>query len=228
MRLLLVEDETTLARHLKRGLESLSYAVDVAQNGEEATDLAIENEYDVILLDVMLPDGSGVELLRAWRLEGLDTPTLMLTACDAVADRVRGLDAGADDYLTKPFAFEELSARVRSLLRRPRTTPAPTLTFADLKLDRSRQQAARGDIVIDLTAKEFALLEQLMLQPGRVLSRSQLADHAWDSAYEARSNVIDVLMGRLRRKLEVAGRKRLISTVKGVGYALRATDAHAP
>lgn len=222
MRILLVEDEPQLARHLRKGLQEEAYAVDHAGTCREARYLAEENQYDLVVLDLMLPDGSGLDLLARWRREGLEAPVLVLTARDRLDDKLKGFEAGADDYLTKPFAFEELLARVGSLLRRRKAPPAEVLEIEDLKLDRTRRDAERGGRSLRLTPKEFALLEYLMLHPGATLDRLTIAEHVWDEAYEARSNTIDVIVGRLRRKLEEGGASQLIHTVKGVGYALRA------
>ncbi len=227
MRILAVEDEPILARQLKRSLERESYAVDLAESWGAARDLEIGAEYDLILLSLGLPDGCGLDLLRLWRREELPTPVLILSARTLPRHRVAGLDAGADDYLVKPFAWRELGARVRCLLRRRRREPVATLVCDDLVLDRTRRQACRGGLPIDLTARELALLEHLMLQRGRAASRTAIAEHVWDGAYEARSNTIDVLIARLRRKLEAGGRRRLIVTVRGLGYALRGSDAAA-
>jgi two-component system copper resistance phosphate regulon response regulator CusR len=221
MRLLLVEDEPLLARRLRRGLQEESYAVDVALTGREARNLVVESPYDLVVLDLMLPDASGFDLLTAWRRDGLDAPVLVLTARDRLDDKLRGFEAGADDYLTKPFAFEELLARVRSLLRRRQSRPAEVLQFADLRLDRTHRNVDRSGHPIQLTPKEFALLEYLMLHPRSVLERGTIAEHVWDADYEARSNVIDVMVGRLRKKLEDGGLPQLIHTVKGLGYSLR-------
>jgi two-component system copper resistance phosphate regulon response regulator CusR len=221
MRLLLVEDEVMLARHLTSGLQEEGYAVDHAVDCGEAAELVAATDFDLILLDLRLPDGSGLELLSRWRGEGAAVPVLILTAKDGIGDRVLGLDAGADDYLTKPFAFEELLARIRCLLRRRSAPLLRVLEYADLKLDRTGRWAERGGERIDLTAKEFALLEYFMLHPGAILGRTELSEHMWDSSYEARSNVIDVMVTRLRRKLETRRGPRLIHTVRGMGYAFR-------
>ena len=221
MRLLLVEDEALLGRRLRKGLQEEAFAVDLAMTAAEARDLVLENPYDLIVLDLMLPDGSGIGLLTEWREEGIETPVLILTARDRLDDKLKGFEAGADDYLTKPFAFEELLARAHSLLRRRQAPPAEVITFADVRLDRGRREVRRDGRLLQLTPKEFALLEYLMLHPGRVLDRTTLAEHVWDSGYDARSNVIEVIVGRLRRKLEEGGEPPLLQTVKGVGYALR-------
>ncbi len=222
MRLLVVEDEAHLARYLVRGLREEAYAVDHVGTYAEASELAFENEYDLMILDLMLPDGSGLDLLREWRAGELRMPVLVLTARDSIDDKVTGLDLGADDYLTKPFECEELLARVRSLLRR-QPAPASTtiLKFEELELDRAQHQATIAGRSLDLTVKEFALLEYLMINPQWVLSRDQIAEHVWDGSYSAETNVIDVVVGRVRRKIREAGGQRLIQTVKGLGYVLR-------
>ncbi len=225
MRILVVENEAILSRQLKRNLEQESYAVDLAPSCGSARDLEIETEYDVILLSLSLPDGCGLDLLRCWRGEGLATPVFILSARDTPSQRVVGLDAGADDYLVKPFAWKELRARVRCLLRRRHSEPVETLTCDDLILDRTRRWVRRAGTPIDLTTKEFAILEHLMLLRGRTANRAVIAEHVWDRAYEARSNTIDVLIARIRRKLEAGRRQRLIFTVRGLGYALRGMEA---
>ncbi len=223
MRILIVEDEYRLGEHLAKGLREEGFAADLASTCERARELVIENPYDILLLDLMLPDGDGLALLRGWRREGYSTPVLALTARDLLADKISGLDAGADDYLTKPFAFEELLARIRALLRRRPAEPREVLALADLTLDRTTRQVHRGDQEIELTPKEFALLEHFLLHPGATLTRSEIAEHVWDERYEARSNVIDVMVARLRRKLETGGAARLLHSVPGTGYALRAS-----
>ena len=221
MRLLLVEDERRLAEWLARGLREEGLAVDVAEGLATARSLAERGQHDVAILDVMLPDGSGLSLLREWRKAGRDLPVLLLTAKDLVDDKVNGLRAGADDYVTKPFAFSELLARVQALLRRRAAPPRQVLEFADVRLDRDARCAWRGGHALDLSPKELALLEYLMLNVGRVLSRARIAEHVWDAAYEARSNTIDVIVARLRRKLERNHAKRLIYAEHGTGYVLR-------
>ncbi|HEX9967288.1 MAG TPA: response regulator transcription factor [Solirubrobacterales bacterium] len=220
MRLLLIEDEPLLARRLQRGLREEAYAVDVALSAREGRQRAEAAEYDLVIVDLMLPDGSGLDLLSRWRRDGLTAPALVLTARDRLEDKLRGFEAGADDYLTKPFAFEELLARVKSLLRRRSVPPAEVLRFADLELDRTRRDARLAGRPLRLTPKEFALLEYLMLHAGSVLDRVQIAEHVWEADYDARSNVIDVIVGRVRRKLEEGAARQLIHTVKGIGYVL--------
>lgn len=220
--MLLVEDEPMLARHLQRGLQEEAYAVDVAATAQEAQERIEGTEYDLVVLDVMLPDGLGTDLLARWRADGFIAPVLVLTARDRLDDKLRGFEAGADDYLTKPFAFEELLARVRSLLKRRTATPAELLRVGDIELDRTHRQVRRAGQPVDLTPKEFALLEYLMLHAGMPLDRTTLAEHVWDEGYDTRSNVIDVIIGRLRRKLERDGAPHLLHTVKGIGYVMRA------
>jgi two-component system OmpR family response regulator len=228
MRVLVVEDETKMAGLLKRGLEEEGYAVDVAGEGGEAVWLATENPYDAVVLDVMLPDLDGFEVCRRLREAGRWSPVLMLTARDAVPDRVSGLDAGADDYLTKPFSFAELLARLRALVRRGAPERPPVLGVGDLTLDPATRRVARGDLPIELTAKEFALLEYLMRHPGEVLSRTRLIEHLWDFAYEGGSNVVDVYVRYLREKVDRPFDRNTIETVRGAGYRLREERGDAP
>jgi DNA-binding response OmpR family regulator len=221
VRLLLVEDEHRLADRLARGLREEGFAVDTAPTAARARGRVVETDYDLVLLDLKLPDGSGFDLLAEWRGEGFAGPILILTAKDLLADKVKGLEGGADDYLTKPFSFEELLARIRVLLRRRAAPPQDVIEIGDLRLDRTGHRAERAGQPIDLTAKEFALLELFALHTGHVLSRAVIAEHVWDSAYDAQSNVIDVIVGRLRRKLGPRSAERLIHTVAGVGYVFR-------
>lgn len=221
MRILIVEDESKMAALLKRGLEEEGYAADVARNGEDALWLASEESYDAIVLDVMLPDMDGFEICRRLRQKGRWSAVLMLTARDAVGDRISGLDAGADDYLGKPFSFAELLARLRALIRRaPHERPA-ILRVGDLSLDPASHRAIRAGVPIGLTAKEFALLEYLMRHRGDVISRSRLREHVWDFAYAGDSNVVDVYVRYLREKLDRPFGKDSIETVRGSGYRLR-------
>lgn len=221
MRLLVVEDEVKMAGLLKRGLEEEGYAVDTAPDGEQAVWLGTENPYDAIILDLMLPDLDGFEVCRRLRAAGRWSPVLMLTARDAVNDRVAGLDAGADDYLTKPFSFAELLARVRALLRRGDSERPAVLRVGDLELDPAGHSVSRAGVPIDLTTKEFALLEYFMRHPGRVLSRSVLIEHVWDFAYDGGSNVVDVYVRYLRQKIDRPFRRESIETVRGAGYRFR-------
>lgn len=220
--MLVVEDEKKLGELLGRGLREEGYAADVAERGEDALWMARAVDYDAIVLDVMLPGVDGFEVCRRLRRDGIWSPVLMLTARDAVDDRVGGLDAGADDYLTKPFSFEELLARLRALTRRAPFERPPVLAVGDLRLDQAAHRVWRGDDEIDLSAKEFSLLELFMRRPGVVLTRTQLLDGAWDIAFESRSNVVDVYIRYLREKIDRPFGRESIETVRGVGYRLRA------
>jgi two-component system OmpR family response regulator len=222
MRVLVVEDERKLGELLRRGLGEEGYATDLADRGEEALWMAKAVAYDAIVLDVMLPGADGFEICRQMRGNGVWSPVLMLTARDAVDDRVSGLDAGADDYLAKPFAFEELLARLRALTRRAPAERPPVLEVGDLRLDPAAHKAWRGDQELVLSAKEFALLELFMRRPGMTLSRTRLLDGAWDMAFESRSNVIDVYVRYLREKIDRPFGRDSIETIRGVGYRLRA------
>ncbi len=221
MRILVVEDEPKLARLLERGLVEEGHAADVARTGEDALWMARSVEYDAIVLDLMLPGLSGIEVCRTLRESSVWSPVLMLTARDAVRDRVAGLDAGADDYLPKPFSFAELLARLRSLARRGKPERPAVLEAGGLRLDPSTRQVWRGESEIELSAKEFALLETFMRRPGQVLSRYQLLEHAWDIAYENKSNVVDVYVRYLREKVDRPFGVESIETVRGAGYRLR-------
>jgi two-component system OmpR family response regulator len=222
VRVLVVEDETKLGNLLSRGLREEGYSADLAERGEEALWMAKAVEYDAILLDVMLPGLDGFEVCRRLRADGVWSPVLMLTARDAVDDRVTGLDAGADDYLAKPFSFEELLARLRALTRRAPIERPAVMAAGDLRLDPAAHRAWRGEVELDLSAKEFALLELFMRRPGSVLSRGQLLEGAWDMAFESRSNVVDVYVRYLREKIDRPFGCESIETVRGVGYRLRA------
>jgi two-component system, OmpR family, response regulator len=221
MRLLVVEDEPRLALLLKRGLEQQGYSADVTGDGAEALWLATEADYDAIVLDVMLPGVDGLEVTRRLRSGGRWAPVLLLTARDGIDDRVAGLDAGADDYLVKPFSFAELAARVRALVRRGRVERPAVLEVDDLRLDPARRQAWRGQARLDLSPKEFALLELFLAHPGEVLTRTRILEHVWDFAYEPASNIVDQYVGYLRRKIDRPFGRRSIETVRGVGYRLR-------
>jgi two-component system OmpR family response regulator len=226
MRILVIEDEPKMAALLRRGLTEEGYAVDVVRSGTDGIWAATENPYDAIVLDVMLPDIDGFEVCRRLRNADRWAPVVMLTARDAVRDRVAGLDAGADDYLTKPFSFGELFARVRALLRRGAAERPPVLRVGDLTLDPAEHRVARGEIEVRLTAKEFALLEYLMRRAGEVLSRTRLIEHVWDFGYDGDSNVVDVYVRYLRDKIDRPFGRSSIETIRGSGYRLR-TDAGA-
>ena len=221
MRVLIVEDDLRLAGLLRRGLGKEGLAVDLTSTGEDALWMAAAHDYDAIVLDVMLPGIDGFETCRRLRVAGVWTPVLILTARDSVEDRVAGLDTGADDYLVKPFAFAELLARLRALARRGEPERPSVLVAGGLRLDPATRQVWRGSVEIALSAKEFALLETFMRRPGEVLSRLHLLEHAWDFAYENRSNVIEVFMRRLRQKLDEPFGTRSLETVRGAGYRLR-------
>ena len=221
MRVLVVEDETRMSRLLKRGLEEEGHAVDLAADGPEGLWLASENPYAAIVLDVMLPGFDGFEVCRRLRAAGVWVPVLMLTARDAVDDRVRGLDAGADDYLVKPFSLLELAARLRALARRDDRARPAVLAERDLKLDPAAKRAWRGSTELQLSPKEFSLLELFLRHPGAVLTRSQILDAAWDFAYDGTSNVVDQYVTYLRKKIDVPFGRRDLETVRGMGYRLR-------
>ena len=222
MRILLVEDEPDAAGILAKGLREEAYAVDVAGDGERALELAFVNDYDLVILDVMLPGRDGFEVCRELRSTGAAVPVLMLTARDAVEDRIAGLDTGADDYLSKPFDFDELLARVRALLRRkPALLPA-VISVADLNVDTRARRVSRGGREVELTAKEYALLEYLARRAGEVVSRADIAEHVWDESYDPFSKVIEVFIQRLRRKVDESHELKLIRTRRGEGYMLTA------
>jgi two-component system, OmpR family, response regulator len=222
LRVLIVEDELRMASLLRRGFISEGLAADVAASGDDALWMAEATDYDAIVLDVMLPGMSGFEICRRLRNSGVRVPVLMLTARDSVEDRVAGLDTGADDYLVKPFAFAELLARLRALARRGELERPAVLEVEDLRLDPATRGVWRGNTEIQLSAKEFALLETFMRRPNQVLSRLHLLEHAWDFAYENRSNVVDVYVGHLRRKIDEPFGRNSIETIRGAGYRLRA------
>ncbi len=225
MRILIVEDEVKMAGLLRRGLLEEGHAVDVAPDGSEALIRAGATDYDAIVLDVMLPGADGFQVCRKLRQQGVWSPVVMLTARDAVEDRVAGLDTGADDYLTKPFSFAELLARLRALARRGAVERPALLEVGDLRLNPATHQVWRGDAEVQLSVKEFALLEAFMRRPGQVLSRYDLLEHAWDYAYENRSNVVDVYVRYLREKIDRPFGRASIETVRGVGYRLRREDS---
>lgn len=221
MRILLVEDEKKVARFIQQGLEEEHHTVDVAHDGEAGLALAEAQRYDVIILDVMLPGKSGIDVTRELRARKRATPILLLTAKTATEDKVAGLDSGADDYLTKPFAFAELLARVRSLLRRGTQEKSTVLALADLELDTVTHKARRGTRFIDLTTKEYALLEFFLRNKERVLSRTIIAEHIWDYHFDTGTNLIDVYINHLRNKVDTGFDRKLIHTVRGVGYVLK-------
>jgi DNA-binding response OmpR family regulator len=228
MRLLLVEDDSRIARFVAKGLREQAYAVDIAGTGDDALYQAEINTYDLIILDVMIPGRDGFEVCRALRKSGLRTPILMLTARDGVEDRIKGLDQGADDYLTKPFEFGELLARLRALLRRSSELRPPQITVADLVIDSAAQTAARAGRNIPLTTKEFALLEYLARNAGRVVGRAEIAEHVWDETFDPFSNLIEVYVNRLRGKVDSGFGTPLIQTRRGAGYFFgRAEDGAA-
>lgn len=224
MRVLLVEDDERIASFVSKGLREKMYVVDIAHDGVEALDYAASGPYDLTILDVRLPLRDGFSVCRELRARGDKTPILMLTARDTVDDRVEGLDAGADDYLVKPFAFKELLARLRALTRRPPVIQQTTLESANLELDTLSHQARRDGQVIELSAREYRLLEFLMRHPGQVLTRTQIAEQVWGLDFDAQSNVVDVYIRYLRRKIDDAYNPKLIQTVRGVGYKFEARD----
>jgi two-component system copper resistance phosphate regulon response regulator CusR len=227
MKILIIEDETKTADYLRQGLSEAGFVVDLARNGLDGHHLAMTDVYDLIVLDVMLPDIDGWRIVESLRGSGKRTPVLFLTARDSVEDRVKGLELGADDYLVKPFAFSELLARVRSLLRRGNTTVMEDrLQVADLILDLPRRRAVRSGTRINLTSKEFALLELLVRRQGEVLPRSLIASQIWDMNFDSDTNVIDVAIRRLRAKIDDAYTPKLIHTVRGMGYTLEIPDAN--
>lgn len=225
MRILVVEDQVKMATFLKKGLNEVGYAVDIAECGAAAESYMAQGEYDLVILDVMLPDQSGIDTARHIRTDGYDGPILMLTALATTKDKVHGLDAGADDYLTKPYSFDELHARVRALLRRKTSLPngakSNTLKYSELELDLIQRRARRDGQEISLTTKEFALLEYFMRNPERPLGRVSIAEHVWDIHFDSESNVIDVYINLLRKKIDAPFSKKLIHTVVGTGYVLK-------
>lgn len=224
MRLLIVEDQVKMAEFLKKGLTDAGYSVDTAETGAAAENLCSANSYDMVVLDIGLPDQSGLETAKNLRQKGYAHPILMLTAYASVNDKVSGLDAGADDYLTKPFSFDELLARVRALLRRkvPTNTQNTLLKYSDVEMDLIQRKVKRDGQSITLTTKEFALLEYFLRNPEKPLSRAQIAQHVWDLQFDSESNVIDVYVNFLRKKIDTAPHKKLIQTVVGVGYIFKA------
>jgi heavy metal response regulator len=225
MRVLVVEDDLRIAEFIRKGLEEDGHAVDVAHDGDEALDWPAVVDFDAIVLDIMLPGRDGIEVCRILRTRGVRTPILMLTARDTVEDRVAGLDSGADDYLVKPFAFAELLARLRALMRREPVLLGTTLEVADLSLDTATRQVSRAGQPVTLTNKEYALLEYLMRHPNQVLTRTMIAEHVWNFDFDTGTNVIDVHIRYLRRKIDDPYDLKLIQTVRGAGYRISADPA---
>ena len=221
MRVLVVEDEKRLAEFIKNGLEEQKYSVDVAHDGENAEFLAMTNEYDLIILDILLPKKNGWEVCESLRNAGMDIPILMLSALSEVSDKIKGLDKGADDYLTKPFVIAELVARVKALLRRAHNVGQPIIKIHDLELDISARKVCRAGRDIQLTNKEFALLEYLILNKNKVITRTMISEHVWDIHFDAGSNVIDVIINFLRKKIETEGEDKIIQTIRGAGYMIK-------
>jgi heavy metal response regulator len=221
MRLLVVEDEQKVARFVRQGLTEEGYAVDVATDGEIGLAMALDGVHDLIILDIQLPKMDGLQVLQEMRQARVTTPVLLLTVRATIEEKVLGLDAGADDYLTKPFAFQELVARVRALLRRRAEAAPPVLQVADLTLDPARRSVCRGGERIDLTPREFALLDYFMRHPGRVLTRTMIAEHVWDYSFDSTTNVIDVYVNYLRKKIDTDRQPKLLHTIRGVGYVLK-------
>jgi heavy metal response regulator len=221
MRILIVEDEKKIASLIKRGLKEEGYAIDIASDGVEGEFLATTNQYDAIILDIMLPKLDGVNLCKLLREKRVATPIIMVTAKDAVSDKVKGLDSGADDYITKPFAFEELLARIRAVLRKRDNVSSTRLQVGDLILDLISHKVMRGDKEITLTAKEYALLEYLMRNAGTVITRTMISEHVWDINFDSDTNVIDVYVNYLRKKIDDGFKKEIIHTIRGRGYTLK-------
>jgi heavy metal response regulator len=221
MRVLIVEDEKKVAAFIKKGLEEETYAVDVAYNGEDGLHMGQENQYDLIILDLMLPVINGLEVLSRLRKNKTDTPILLLTAKDSVEDKVTGLNTGADDYLTKPFAFSELLARIRVLLRRGKAETKTVLQIKGLSLDLVSHKVKRNDEEIELTGKEYSLLEYFMRNQGKVLTRTMIAEHVWDYNFDTFTNVIDVYVNHLRKKIDKGYPEKLLHTLRGVGYIMK-------
>jgi len=221
MRILVIEDDPTVGQYVKRGLEEQRWSVDLVPNGEDGERHASSEAYDMVILDMRLPGKSGLEVLHSLRARGFERPVLVLTAQDAVDAKVKTLRAGADDYVTKPFAFEELLARVEALARRPRAIAPPTLQVADLVLDQATREVRRSGEAIDLTPKEYTVLEYLMRHAGRVMSRTLITEYAWGYHFDPGTNIVDVVINHLRKKVDAKHTRKLISTVRGVGYMIK-------
>jgi two-component system, OmpR family, response regulator len=221
MKALVIEDDPTVGQFVKRGLEEQRWGVDLVADGEEGERLAATDGYDLVILDMRLPGKTGLQVLHSLRAKGFERPVLVLTAQDAVDAKVQTLRAGADDYVTKPFAFEELLARVEALARRPRAMATPMLRVADLTLDRDTREVRRGGELIDLTLKEYAVLEYLMRHAGKVMSRTLITEYGWGYHFDPGTNIVDVVINHLRKKVDAAHHRKLIHTVRGVGYVIR-------
>ncbi len=221
MKILVIEDDPTVGQFVKRGLEEQRWTVDLAENGNDGESLATTGDYDLVILDMRLPGKSGMEVLHDLRARNFQRPVLVLTAQDAVDAKVQTLRAGADDYVTKPFAFEELLARVEALARRPRAMASPLIQVADLTLDIDTREVRRGDSLIELTPKEYTVLEYLMRHQGRVMSRTLITEYAWGYHFDPGTNIVDVVINHLRKKIDADHDRKLISTVRGVGYVVR-------
>jgi two-component system copper resistance phosphate regulon response regulator CusR len=222
MKILVIEDDPTVGEFVRRGLEEQRWQTDLVANGLEGERLALSQAYDLVILDMRLPGRNGLDVLRTLRARGFERPVLVLTAQDAVDAKVETLRAGADDYVTKPFAFEELLARAEALLRRPRAMVSPQLRVGDLDLDQGTREVRRGEELIDLTPKEFAVLEYLMRHAGRVMSRTLITEYAWGYHFDPGTNIVDVVINHLRKKIDAKYEQKLITTVRGVGYMIRA------
>ncbi len=221
MKILVIEDDPTVGEFVRRGLEEQRWQVDLVANGQDGEYMALSQPYDLVVLDMRLPGKNGLDILRTLRSRGFERPVLVLTAQDAVDAKVETLRAGADDYVTKPFAFEELLARIEALSRRPRALVSPVLEVADLVLDQGTREVVRGGVAVELTPKEFAVLEYLMRHAGRVMSRTLITEYAWGYHFDPGTNIVDVVINHLRKKLDTGHEKKLISTVRGVGYMIR-------
>jgi DNA-binding response OmpR family regulator len=221
MKILVIEDDPTVGQYVKRGLEEQRWGVDLVAHGEEGENRAGSDAYDLVVLDMRLPGRSGMQVLQSLRARGFERPILVLTAQDAVDAKVQALRAGADDYVTKPFAMEELLARVEALSRRPRAIASPVLRVGDMELDKAARGVTRGGEPIELTPKEYAVLEYLMRHAGRVMSRTLITEYAWDYHFDPGTNIVDVVINHLRKKIDAGREKKLIHTVRGVGYVVR-------
>jgi two-component system copper resistance phosphate regulon response regulator CusR len=221
MKILVIEDDPTVGQFVKRGLEEQRWGVDLVANGEEGERMAASEAYDLVILDLRLPGKSGIQVLHTLRARGFERPVLVLTAQDAVDAKVETLRAGADDYVTKPFAFEELLARVEALSRRPKALVSPTIRVGDLLLDQDAREVRRDGTAIELTPKEYAVLEYLMRHAGKVMSRTLITEYAWGYHFDPGTNIVDVVINHLRKKIDVKHDRRMISTVRGVGYVLK-------